>query len=1227
MSIPKLRAWVPFSILVFGLALAVQWSGILEKTEDSFVKPSGAFRALNTWAAQRDYPFEVGKDQSFFEAWQKTKTIKKAGSVGKQSSEWKPLGPQNLGGRTLALAMHPTNPERMFAGSASGGLWRSESGGMGENAWQRVETGFPILGVATIEFNPANPDEIYIGTGEVYGFNPTAPGIGTRLTRGSYGMGIIKSEDGGKSWFLSLDWRYHQRRGIQDIAFSADASRIWAATTHGVWVSEDKGVSWQQSLNVPMATSLNPHPNNAGEVIVGCGGFDSADKGIYHTENHGSSWTKIAEGVPDSFLGKIILDRAPSDPNIVYASVGHRNDAFGIENQRAITWLLRSNNGGRSWVIQNTTDYASYQGWYSHFVKVYPDNPNHILVGGLTFYESTDAGQTFLPQEYTVEEAGGMVDLHACLIHPSNSRVYIAADQGIYTSTDLSTFLPAMHGYQTSQFYRGTAQASYNKNLLIGTPQDRLAVIYEGSMNWTPARMGHEGGYTVFHSEIRDRYLIGIAHLLGLDRVGHPENVQPVPVPRNRIEDYVVETNFNAPLVAAPSQPDLVYAGRKILYRSQNFGTTWNAQSREDSLDGNPIGIVAVSPTDSDYLYLATTPRVGPMNVYRSSDGGQNFTPITAGLPDRWPTSVVIHPSDQNIVYLTFSGFGTSHVFRSSNGGDTWEDIDQNQLPDVPFNSVFLDPDYPDHLYLASDLGAFVSLDAGQSWMSFNLGLPEAVFAVDFVSYQEDRTLRLVTHGNGVYETALLDPEPFVEVKNRLVYPWVSVNEGLFESTLVVNNLADVTALVTMTARRQDGTQEVVQKSIKPRSMLVESAASLFKGMGSGPGFSVVLESSVKDVHGRWVTKSLLAASGGSPSQGVAIAIPEESSSGNELVGNTVLFSYLPTTPEFISAPVMVNLGDAATTIDLTFYDAEGNQTAQTTLENVQPLTPVAALASNWLPAGQNQAMMKAESQGQPLTGVSFVFNDVFKETAIGNATAVQAKTETSGKIVFPWVSNTTEEYRSVVVLNNLDNQPTTVTLTARREDGTEQTVNQTIPANGFLAKESNELFDQMGSGSGMCVTATVNHTQVFGLWVTRNLRSASGGSPSLGVGVRQFNGATSGQRFGDTILLGYLPANQDMIAAPVIVNMNDQPLSITLDFVSGDGQLLFRDKSSLANIQGYTPFARVVSQVLPGVSQDVFLIAHTEDQPITGVAFVFNQGFFEPAIGNAQTLNASLVP
>jgi hypothetical protein len=233
-------------------------------------------------------------------------------------------------------------------------------------------------------------------------------------------------------------------------------------------------------------------------------------------------------------------------------------------------------------------------------------------------------------------------------------------------------------------------------------------------------------------------------------------------------------------------------------------------------------------------------------------------------------------------------------------------------------------------------------------------------------------------------------------ITRQLVYPWISNNEGSFQSILYLNNLSLTTINVNFTARRADGTTEVASRSIEPIGALFENAATLFPGLGSGAGYTVVAEvlcescPSNSFITGGWVTNNLQAASGSSPSQGIAIDPNVENS---ERFGEDLLFSYLPVENSFSSAPVLVNLGDSAIDVTLRYFDLNGNEIAlsNNTLTGLQPFQPFAALTNSLIPEGTGDVMLVVDSNGGKLTGVSFVFNTVFFEPAIGNATRVDA--------------------------------------------------------------------------------------------------------------------------------------------------------------------------------------------------------------------------------------------
>ena len=199
---------------------------------------SESMEALDLWTTQRSYPHKDISPDAFYKAFILAQTqLREAPAVA--GDEWRSIGPTNFSGRMISIALNPLNGNTVYAGAASGGLWRSRTGGLGGD-WQRVATGFPVLGVNAIAIHPTDSNTMYIGTGEVYRYLGSTGGIVIRTTRGSYGMGILKTTNGSVTWTKSLDWSYNQQRGVQAIRISPQNHRTLFAAQ-----PENTVVRWQ----------------------------------------------------------------------------------------------------------------------------------------------------------------------------------------------------------------------------------------------------------------------------------------------------------------------------------------------------------------------------------------------------------------------------------------------------------------------------------------------------------------------------------------------------------------------------------------------------------------------------------------------------------------------------------------------------------------------------------------------------------------------------------------------------------------------------------------------------------------------------------------------------------------------------------------------------------------------------------------------------------------------
>ncbi|NUO82997.1 T9SS type A sorting domain-containing protein, partial [candidate division KSB1 bacterium] len=173
-------------------------------------------------------------------------------------------------------------------------------------------------------------------------------------------------------------------------------------------------------------------------------------------------------------------------------------------------------------------------------------------------------------------------------------------------------------------------------------------------------------------------------------------------------------------------------------------------------LDGNPMLCLAMSATNTDTVFASTAPVTNSARVFRTLNGGLTWEDLTMDLPDRYPMDIAVDPTNSRNVYVVFSGFGTSHLFKSNDAGWSWIDIGAD-LPDVPSSAVTVDPLFPEHIYFGNDLGVYVSVNGGGTWQEWREGLPTAVLVMDLTISPRNRKLRVATHGNGVWERALLE--------------------------------------------------------------------------------------------------------------------------------------------------------------------------------------------------------------------------------------------------------------------------------------------------------------------------------------------------------------------------------------------------------------------------------------------------------------------------------------
>lgn len=699
--------------------------------------------ALEFWNRSRAYPDNDIPMDRYYRAYESAKTKMREAATGVSAgSIWQPIGPTNLQGRALSVALNPKNPNTIYVGTASGGLWRSYTGGTGGD-WRQLKLGFPALGVSAIVIDPTDTNTIYIGTGEVYGYQSAIGGLVIRTTRGSYGIGILKTTDGGLSWTKSLDWSLNNQTGVQAMKMNPHNRRtLWAATTEGLLKTTDAGAIWSVALggNVKMVEDIVINPLDTTKMLVSVGNFFTSNY-VLRTTDGGTNWLQTS--LP-GYTGKTLLEMYGANPNTVFASAANNTTGAGAlykSNDFGITWIkLIEYAAGSSNTVFGT------QGWYSHFVAVHPTDSTRIVHAGVPVYTSSNGGQTF---GRGISEG---VDHHGYAHHPANPNIlYVANDDGVHRSDNFGgSFVSVGLGMQTGQFYNGFSCSATDSLLALGQSQDHIpGYLYTGYPGWGSGAVDEVGWTAIDPSNDNIMY--------AMDRYGWD-----VYRSTDRGIDFSVSGSFaglgawNSPLVLSPANPSMLYFGDNVIHKSVNGGGSWTTMYSA-VFDGNPFLSMAAAASDANTVYAGTAPIGARAHIVRTTNAGSSWSDVTGSLPDRYPIDMAVDPINSSIVYVTFGGFGTGHVYKSTDAGGSWMNV-TGTLPDIPTTAVAIDPIVADNIYVGNDLSVYLSTDGGGSWSAFGEGFPDAVILADLTISPANRALRAATHGNGVWERKLAQP-------------------------------------------------------------------------------------------------------------------------------------------------------------------------------------------------------------------------------------------------------------------------------------------------------------------------------------------------------------------------------------------------------------------------------------------------------------------------------------
>jgi photosystem II stability/assembly factor-like uncharacterized protein len=712
---------------------------------------------------------------------------------------WTDLGPGNIGGRTRTLLIHPDDARTMYAAGVAGGVWKTTNGGA---SWVPLGDFLANIAVNTLAMSPKNPNVLYAGTGEGY-FNGDA----------IRGGGIFKTVDGGATWTQLAATTGSDFYYVNKIVVSAQRpSRVYAATRTGIWRSLDSGATWTRVLD-PQAfggcLDLAIRTDRTADIVfASCGTFVQATVYRNTTAHAGGTWTPVLR---DEGMGRTTLAIAPSNQNIIYALAA--TNVAGTYTD-GLHGVFRSANGGSTWTAQvrNTSSrkldtvllsnpIIAYfeecfgaegaffnQGWYDNALAVDPKDPNRVWAGGVDLFRSDDAGKSWGLASYwwaQLDDGSYLpsyahADQHVIVFHPryngtSNKTMLVGNDGGVYKTRDARaattkstagvcdpfagkfTWEDLNNGYGVTQFYYGLPYpdgATY-----FGGTQDNGTIRGSdaaGKQGWVEI-FGGDGGFVAIDPTDTDTLY---ASTPGLALRKSTDGGQSFSLKVDGIEDPG-SFLFVTPFVMDPSNPERLWIGGSKLWRTNDAAESWSAASRVVASEENPIvSAIAVAPSDSNRVLAGTIE-----GFIHRNDAALSATGDTRWRRNRpregWVSWLAYDPVDPNIAYATFSTFGGgAHVWKSTNGGTNWTPLDgtgAGTLPDVPVNSIVIDPANRSHLYIGTDVGVFSSIDGGQTWMVENTGFANApAWALAIQTGPGGaRTLFAFTHGRGVWRTAL----------------------------------------------------------------------------------------------------------------------------------------------------------------------------------------------------------------------------------------------------------------------------------------------------------------------------------------------------------------------------------------------------------------------------------------------------------------------------------------
>ncbi|MHC5005959.1 MAG: WD40/YVTN/BNR-like repeat-containing protein [Planctomycetota bacterium] len=698
-----------------------------------------------------------------------------------QALEWRAIGPFN-GGRGSSVVGHPTNEHVFFFGHSSGGLWKTDDAGA---YWTPVGEGqFRYASVGAIAIYEQDPDIMYVGLGE--------PNLRQSV---SWGDGMYKSVDGGETWtHIGLpEARQIARVRIHpddpDVVFVASMGHTWGPhPDKGVFRTTDGGETWEKVLFVSEGTGaidLIMAPDDPNLLFAAMWQFErkawgaffgGLEGGIYRSRDGGDTWEEITEnpGLPEGATGRIGLTMSADDPDRVYAIIDS-------ETQQG---LYRSDDRGNTWRLASTNANILARPFYFYTVYANPSDADELWVPGNKLWSSTDAGATW------TLEPGVKDDYQDIWIDPNNpNRMIATCDGGAQVTMTGGRTWSTFANQNGTQFYRVDTDDQFPYRV-YSISQDLIVYSVPSASRWggiplhetiflgsgeTGRAIPKPGDPNIVYSLATGATYGGAAQFtINNVTTGQAEtrSVWPEILFGTPASEFRYRFNWQAPFLVSPHDPNTIYFGGNVVFRSRDEGMTWEVISDDLTHNRTDKMKVAGSPWLPEYFgqeIFSTIHRIEESpheegviwtgsddgRVHLTRDGGQTWTEVTPpGLPEFAAVyEIEISPHAPAKVYLAITRYRKAddyspYLLKTEDYGQSWTRIDATFPQDEITRTIREDTEREDLLFVGTETGVFVSIDDGQEWRRLNLNMPPLpVHDIEV----KNADLVIATHGRGFW--------------------------------------------------------------------------------------------------------------------------------------------------------------------------------------------------------------------------------------------------------------------------------------------------------------------------------------------------------------------------------------------------------------------------------------------------------------------------------------------